>query len=109
MKKAVSGGYEVASRIDYHRHLTGLPPASQRGEMFTAGASSAARAVIRSFSFDAATRELQMTFLSGRRYVDADVPSQLVAKFRDAPSRGDFFNANIRDRFAYREPGGVRR
>ena len=51
--------------------------------------------------YDAGTRRLGVTFVaSGRRYVYADVPAALVADFRQATSRGRFFNARIRDAFA---------
>jgi KTSC domain len=60
---------------------------------------------IRHFAYDAATRELLVIFTSGRRYLYAEVPPDLVTAFGLAPSRGAFFNDSIRDRFATREVG----
>jgi hypothetical protein len=50
-----------------------------------------------------AKRELWVTFVSGRRYVYAEVPSDVFDAFQTAPSRGAFFNREIRDRYAFRE------
>ncbi len=58
---------------------------------------------IRSMFYDPAKRELWVTFVSGRRYVYADVPSGVFDAFKTAPSRGTFFNREIRDRYSFRE------
>jgi KTSC domain len=58
---------------------------------------------IRSLFYDSAKRECWVTFVSGRRYVYADVPSNVFDAFKTAPSRGAFFNHEIRDRYAFRE------
>lgn len=59
--------------------------------------------VIRHFTYDAANRRLDVTFVSGRRYVYFEVPEHVANDFRAASSRGAFFNAHVRDAFAYRE------
>ncbi len=59
--------------------------------------------VIRSFIYRAETRELEVLFTTGRRYLYADVPPDEVDKFRAAFSKGRYFNAHIRDHYAYRE------
>jgi lysyl-tRNA synthetase class 2 len=59
--------------------------------------------VIRHFKYDSETCELCVIFTSGRRYIYAQVPPEVVTAWRDAPSRGTYFNAHIRDHFAYRE------
>ena len=59
--------------------------------------------VIRRFMYVPDTRELTIEFVTGRRYVYADVPPADVDEFRTAPSRGVYFNRHIRDRFDYRE------
>jgi hypothetical protein len=59
--------------------------------------------VIRNYLYDAATGELWVTFVTGRRYVYAAVPQAVFDAFKAAPSRGRFFNLEIRDRYAYRE------
>lgn len=59
--------------------------------------------VIRHFNYDSQARELRVIFTSGRRYIYAQVPQHVVTAWREAPSRGAYFNAHIRDHFAYRE------
>ena len=63
--------------------------------------------VIRSFQYRGETRELEVVFTTGRRYVYFDVPLDLVEEFRGAMPKGRFFNARIRDRFAFRELAGT--
>ena len=58
---------------------------------------------IRSLFYDSAKSELRVTFVSGRRYVYADVPPEVFEAFKTAESRGAFFNYEIRDRYEYRE------
>lgn len=57
--------------------------------------------VIRRFDYDAARRRLDIIFQTGRRYAYWDVPPETVEAFRAAFSRGEFFNREIRDRFAF--------
>ena len=58
---------------------------------------------IRFFRYDPATRQLHVTFVTGRRYIYGDVPPQVSDAFRSAFSKGTFFNGEIRDRYAFRE------
>ena len=58
---------------------------------------------IRSLFYESTKRELSVTFVTGRRYVFADVPSNVFEAFKTAASRGAFFNHEIRDRYDYRE------
>lgn len=58
---------------------------------------------IRNFFYDPAKRQLWVTFVTGRRYVYDDVPSEIFDAFKTAPSRGAFFNHEIRDRYPFRE------
>jgi hypothetical protein len=58
---------------------------------------------IRSLFYDPARRELWVTFVTGRRYVYADVPLEVFEAFNTAESRGAFFNGEIRDRYPCRE------
>jgi hypothetical protein len=58
---------------------------------------------IRRLFYDSAKSELRVTFVSGRRYVYADVPAEVFEAFNTAESRGTFFNHEIRDRYDYRE------
>ena len=58
---------------------------------------------IRNLFYIPAKRELWLTFVSGRRYIYADVPPEVFDAFNTASSRGTFFNHEIRDRYAFRE------
>lgn len=46
---------------------------------------------------------LLVTFTTGRRHLYSKVPHDPVERFRRATSKGRYFNAHIRDRYAYRE------
>jgi hypothetical protein len=59
--------------------------------------------VIRFFRYAPETRELKVTFVSGRLYVYEDVPPEVAAAFRNARSKGTFFNHEIRDRYVFRD------
>jgi lysyl-tRNA synthetase class 2 len=53
--------------------------------------------VIRRFDYDPRAEALDIEFVSGRRYRYAGVPEGVAAAFREAFSKGRFFNARIRD------------
>lgn len=57
--------------------------------------------VIRSFDYDPAERRLDVRFVSGRRYSYFDVPPETFGRMRQSLSKGEFFNAHIRDRFRF--------
>jgi hypothetical protein len=59
-------------------------------------------AMIRHISYDEAAGELHVTFISGTAYTYYQVPKQVYAAFRAAFSKGQYFNANIKDRYDYR-------
>lgn len=59
--------------------------------------------VIRFFRYAPDTRELTVTFVSGRFYIYKEVPLEVAAAFRNARSKGTFFNHEIRDRYVYRD------
>jgi hypothetical protein len=58
---------------------------------------------IRNIVYDATGKRLLVTFVTGRKYIYEDVPPDVHAAFRAAPSKGRFFNTEIRDRYAYQE------
>jgi KTSC domain len=60
-------------------------------------------AVIRSFNYDEGLKALLIVFQSGRRYRYLDVPAETVQGLRAAFAKGEFFNAHIRGRFAFKE------
>ena len=62
-------------------------------------------AVIRSFTYDAPSHTLTITFTSGRRYRYHDVPSATYEAMKSAFAKGEFFNQRIKDRFRF-SPGG---
>ena len=72
-----------------------IPTSVERGEMPST--------VIRKASYSEATRELRITFLSGRVYVYAGVPKAIYEAYCAAPSKGTFFNVAIRGRYRFRE------
>jgi hypothetical protein len=57
--------------------------------------------VIRSYRYDPAQRRLELQFVSGRLYRYHDVPEETWRQMRQAFSKGEFFNAHIRDRFRF--------
>lgn len=66
--------------------------------------------VIRRFEYDPRAQALDVEFVSGRTYRYAGVPIEVAAAFREAFSKGRFFNARIRDAYPCeelsREPAG---
>ncbi len=56
---------------------------------------------IRSLSYDDQTATLFVTFVDGDLYAYRGVPAVAFEAFRAAPSKGRFFAARIRDRYAY--------
>ena len=57
--------------------------------------------VIRSFYYDPVDHHLDLIFVSGRRYRYHDVPEETYGAMRRAFSKGQFFNAHIRDRYPH--------
>jgi KTSC domain len=57
--------------------------------------------VIAAFRYLASRRELEVTFRSGRVYAYQDVPPQTAQAMKAAFSKGEFFNAQIRDRYRF--------
>jgi hypothetical protein len=56
--------------------------------------------VIRNFRYHAREQKLEVVFVSGRHYFYHDVPAEIFEAMKSAPSKGTFFNAYIRNRFA---------
>jgi len=57
--------------------------------------------VIRNHRYDPNVRALDIVFTSGRRYRYLKVPPEVYSGFRAAASKGEFFNAHIRDHFDF--------
>jgi len=60
-------------------------------------------AVIRTFDYRPADRELDILFTTGRRYVFHEVPPEAAQAFRAAFSKGRHFNTRIRGRYRFTE------
>ena len=58
---------------------------------------------IRSYSYDAARRELTVTFVTGRRYLYFDVPAGAADGLSGATSKGGYFNRVIRGAYRFVE------
>ena len=56
---------------------------------------------IREIDYDASRAKLLVRFESGERYVYVGVPGEVHRSFVEAPSKGRFFQAEIRDRYPY--------
>lgn len=59
--------------------------------------------VIQEFSYRPDSRELQVLFTTGRRYLFHDVPPEAAEAFRSARIKGRHFNARIRGRYRFTE------
>jgi hypothetical protein len=60
---------------------------------------------IRSFSYDEESHTLFVTFVDGDLYAYLNVPSQVHAQMKEAPSKGRFFAYRIRNKYRYRKLG----
>lgn len=58
---------------------------------------------IRRFAYDPESRALEVTFVTGRRYRYFAVPGEVARAFGEASSWGRFFNASVRDHYAFEE------
>lgn len=57
--------------------------------------------VIRTFRYVMPASELEIEFISGRRYRYLGVPPDIAAGMREAFSKGRYFNRHVRDHFAF--------
>jgi hypothetical protein len=57
--------------------------------------------VIRAFNYDPAEHKLAVTFVTGRRYAYLGVPEDVASDFREAHSKGEYFNEAIRDNYRF--------
>ena len=62
--------------------------------------------VIKELAYDPETQTLSVWFRpSGRRYDYSEVPQRVYDALRQSPSKGRYFNAHIRDDYAFEERG----
>lgn len=73
-----------------------IPASVQRGQEMPSS-------VIRHASYDEETKEMRVTFVSGRVYVYDGVSRAIYNAFCNAPSKGAFFNVAIRGRYPFHE------
>ena len=59
-------------------------------------------------AFDENRSELTVTFTTGRTYVYGLVPKRIYDDFREALSKGNFFNAQVRDHYPMRRTQAAR-
>lgn len=57
--------------------------------------------VIRAHWYSARKQELTILFQTGRAYTYLDVPEEIYAGMQAAASKGEFFNQEIRGRYAF--------
>jgi KTSC domain len=57
---------------------------------------------IEHIGYDESASELHVTFVGGGTYTYYWVPKQVYSAFRNAKSRGQFFNLYIKDRYDFR-------
>jgi hypothetical protein len=55
--------------------------------------------VIKAWRYDAESRDLTITFVSGRAYAYQGVPADIAQGLRLAFAKGEYFNKTIRDRY----------
>ena len=86
----------TADNERYTWHVTSHPPC----EAYL-GLELMPSTVIRSFNYDADSRELSIVFQSGLRYTYENVPAETYTAMKSSFSKGEFFNAHIRDHFSF--------
>jgi len=59
--------------------------------------------VIRDSDYDAARHELTVRFTNGRVYIYSLVPAAVASALAAAPSKGAYFNTQVRERFPFRK------
>jgi hypothetical protein len=63
--------------------------------------------VIHAHRYDPVRERLTITFQTGRRYAYLGVPPHIAAELEQDPSKGEYFNAMIRDVFPYERVRGA--
>ena len=61
--------------------------------------------VIRTYRYDPHQRQLELQFVSGRRYLYHEVPEEIWREMRQAFSKGEYFNERIRDQYRFTREG----
>jgi lysyl-tRNA synthetase class 2 len=56
---------------------------------------------LKSFDYNLETKTLRVEFINGTVYQYHDLPETIYKELKNAPSKGQYFNANIRERFGF--------
>jgi hypothetical protein len=59
--------------------------------------------VVASIAYDEMSRDLEIRFVTGRTYRYLNVPPDVHEGLQSAPSKGTFFNAEIKDKYKFRD------
>jgi lysyl-tRNA synthetase class 2 len=57
--------------------------------------------VVKSFDYDKETQKLRVEFSNGAVYQYHDIPEEVYKTMKDAPSVGQYFNAEIREKYGF--------
>jgi len=57
---------------------------------------------LKSVGYDGGREVLVITFVNGSTYEYSDVPRHVYQELMRAPSKGTYFNANVKERYSYR-------
>jgi lysyl-tRNA synthetase class 2 len=60
-----------------------------------------ASVAVRSFDYDKETHKLRVEFSNGGVYQYHDIPEEVYKAMKDAPSVGQYFNAQIREKYGF--------
>jgi len=63
--------------------------------------------VINYFNYDERTKSLKITFVTGMVYRYKKVPQKIFEMFKQAESKGKYFNMFIKDKYSFHKVGEV--
>ncbi len=103
--------YHSDQFIDYAEKFLGLPvqpEAVKEAREIMLQDSAATRIAVesnylRSVGYDSSNQILEIEFQKGEVYQYIDVPPEVYTELMNAPSHGRYFNANIKEVYAYRK------
>ena len=85
-----------SARLAAGKEVARRPPSNE-------SAPARKSSVIAAVDYDEESAELDVTFTTGKKYRYFEVPAEVYYEFADAPSKGEFFNTRIRDRYGFSE------
>jgi hypothetical protein len=98
-------GIAMSSVIDLRKAEAALKRAARRAIHGTREERSGrlVSSALTDAHYDPQTRDLDVRFVTARRYRYFNVPAEIYEGLLTAESKGIFFNAHIRDKYDYRE------